>query len=144
MTLVVLNGPNLNMLGARDPQIYGAHTLKDVEALCQERAQAHGLALDFYQSNHEGALVDKIQASRGAVGLVINAGALSHTSIAIHDALELVEAPIIEVHISQVYRRETFRHKSYVSAVATGLIVGLGIAGYGHAIDAIAAHIAQA
>lgn len=137
MKIVVINGPNLNMLAVRDSHVYGASTLEDVERLCTDAAAQFDASVTFVQSNSEGALVDAIHAARGCDGLVINAGAYSHTSIAIHDALELIEAPIMEVHISQVFRREAFRHHSYVSLQATAVIVGLGIRGYGVAIAAL-------
>ena len=138
MQISVINGPNLNLLGSREPQIYGAHTLADVEDLCRQTADCFGGAVTFTQSNGEGRLIDAIQAAKDCDGLVINAGAYSHTSIAIHDALAALSIPIIEVHISQVYQREEFRHHSYVSRQATGLIVGLGIQGYAMAIEALA------
>lgn len=138
MKIVVINGPNLNALGTRDAAIYGTHTLADVEQLCQETAAKYGASVTCIQSNSEGALVDAIHEARGCDGLIINAGAYTHTSIAIHDALELIAAPIMEVHISQVYRREDFRHHSYVSRQATGVLIGLGIRGYAFAIEAIA------
>lgn len=137
--MVVINGPNLNMLGLRQPEIYGAARLADVEALCRQEAAALGLAVECFQSNHEGALVDRIQSCRGsAAGIVINPGAYSHTSIAILDALLAADVPAIEVHISNIYRREAFRQHSYVSAAAAGVICGLGIAGYGLALRALA------
>ena len=138
MKIAVLNGPNLNMLGHRDPDTYGQETIQDIEALCAARCSAHGFSLDFFQSNYEGALVEKIQASRDAAALIINAGGYSHSSIALHDALEILTVPIIEVHISNIHAREGFRRHSYVSLQATGLIVGLGAKGYGLAIDAAA------
>lgn len=141
MRIGILNGPNLNMLGSRDVAIYGSTTLSQVEALCAERCAQHGFDLDFFQSNHEGALVDQIQAWRGHAGLIINAGALSHTSIAIPDALELADGPIVEVHISNIHGREPFRHHSFISSVATGLIVGMGANGYALAIDGLAAQL---
>jgi len=135
----VINGPNLNMLGLRQPEIYGAARLADVEALCRQEGAVLGLSVDCFQSNHEGALVDRIQACRGtARGIVINPGAYSHTSVAIVDALMAAEVPAIEVHISNIHRREAFRHHSYVSAVASGIIVGLGIQGYALALSALA------
>jgi 3-dehydroquinate dehydratase-2 len=137
--IFVLNGPNLNLLGTREPQLYGATTLADIEALCHARAGALGLAVSFRQSNYEGQLVDWIhEAITGADGIVINPAALTHTSIAIHDALKNVKAPIIELHITNVHQREAFRHLSYVSLVATATMAGFGAAGYGLAIEAIA------
>jgi 3-dehydroquinate dehydratase-2 len=138
----VLNGPNLNMLGLRQPKVYGRATLADVEKLCRERAAALGLAVDFRQTNHEGELVGWIQeARRAAAGIVINAGAYTHTSVAVLDALLTAEKPVIEVHISNVFRREPFRHHSYISPAAIGVIVGLGPMGYGLALEALAGHI---
>ena len=138
-TVVVLNGPNLNLLGAREPEVYGRETLADVEQLCRKAAAEGGLSVDFRQSNHEGVLVDAVHEVRTtAVGLVVNAGALTHTSIALRDALATVEAPVIEVHISNVHAREEFRHHSFLSAVADGVIVGCGTQGYAFAIARIA------
>jgi 3-dehydroquinate dehydratase-2 len=139
-TVVVLNGPNLNLLGEREPEVYGSETLADVEALCTTAVAEAGLALDFRQSNHEGVLVDAIHEVRSsAAGIVINAGALTHTSIALRDALAAVSVPVIEVHISNVHAREAFRHHSYLSAVADGVIVGCGTQGYELAIARVAA-----
>ena len=138
-TVVVLNGPNLNLLGEREPEVYGHETLADVEALCGQAAAHAGLGLDFRQSNHEGVLVDAIHEVRAsAAGIVINAGALTHTSIALRDALAAVAAPVIEVHISNVHAREHFRHHSYLSAVCDGVIVGCGTQGYALAIARLA------
>lgn len=138
-TLLVLNGPNLNLLGTREPDIYGHDTLADVEALCREAAAAAGYGIEFLQSNHEGVLIDAIHEARGAIaGIVLNPGALTHTSIAIADALSGVQLPVIEVHISNVHRREEFRHHSFVSAVATSIIVGAGVNGYKLAIEQLA------
>ena len=140
--ILVLNGPNLNMLGVRDPKTYGADTLADIQALCREAAKADGLELDFRQSNVEGELVTWIQQARGAVaGVVINPAAYSHTSIAIPDALRMLDVPIIEVHLSNIHAREAFRHHSYVSAVASAVICGLGAMGYRLAIVALAEKI---
>jgi 3-dehydroquinate dehydratase-2 len=114
-TLLVLNGPNLNMLGTREPAVYGKETLADVEAQCRAVAQAHGLGLEFEQTNHEGQMIDWIHQARGRIaGIVINPGAWTHTSIALHDALVAAEVPVLEVHISNVHKRESFRHHSYV------------------------------
>lgn len=141
--VVVINGPNLNMLGLRQPEIYGAARLEDVEALCRREGDALGLSIECFQSNHEGLLVDRIQACRGAAqGIVINPGAYSHTSIAILDALLASELPAVEVHITNIFRREAFRHHSHVSAVAAGVICGFGIRGYALALQALAAIIA--
>ena len=139
----VINGPNLNLLGSREPEIYGRTTLADIEAETRKRAAALGLSVEFRQSNHEGELVDWLQEARTkAVAVVLNAGAYTHTSVALHDALKAVEAPIIEVHISNPYKREPFRHTSFVSPVATGVICGVGALGYSLAIEAIASLIA--
>ena len=138
-TIFVLNGPNLNMLGVREPQLYGTDTLADIEAACAERAGELGLDIDFRQSNHEGQIVDWIQEARqGADGVVINPAGLTHTSVAVHDALKLLEVPVIEVHLSNIHRREEWRHHSYISLVATGVIMGLGSQGYLLALDAMA------
>jgi 3-dehydroquinate dehydratase-2 len=130
-TVFVLNGPNLNLLGQRQPEIYGAETLADVEAACRAAAEAAGLGLNFRQSNHEGVQVDWIHEARGsAAGIVINPGAYTHTSVAILDALNAYDGPVIEVHISNVHRREAFRQHSYVSLRADGVIAGCGTEGY--------------
>ncbi len=137
--VLVLNGPNLNLLGAREPEIYGRQTLADVEAACRERAAGRGLELEFRQSNREGELVEWIQQARGEHdAIVINAGAYTHTSVAILDALLAAELPVIEVHLSNLFRRESFRHHSYVSRAAIGLICGFGPEGYLLALDALA------
>lgn len=140
--LLVLNGPNLNMLGTRQPEVYGHATLADVVALCEKTAAAHGLTVKAEQSNHEGQLIDWIHQARGvASGIVINPGGLTHTSVALRDALVIPEVPIIEVHISNVHAREEFRHHSFVSPIANGVIAGLGIDGYRFAIERLAALI---
>ena len=137
-TILVLNGPNLNLLGVREPSIYGNETLAEIEESCLERCAELELKLDFRQSNHEGELVTWIQDARGtAAGIVINAAALSHTSIAIFDALKSAELPIVEVHLSNIFKREPFRHTSYVSMAADGVICGLGPQGYLLALDAL-------
>jgi 3-dehydroquinate dehydratase-2 len=135
--LLVINGPNLNLLGTREPEVYGRTTLADIEAELGALASAAGATLDCFQSNHEGALVDRIQqaARDGVEFIVINAGALTHTSIAVRDALAGVAIPFVEVHISNVHRREPFRHHSYLSDLAVGVIVGLGVRGYRAAIE---------
>ena len=141
-TVFVLNGPNLNLLGVREPSIYGRDTLGDVEERCTARAAALGLEIDFRQSNHEGQLVDWIQEAReSADGIILNAGALTHTSVALLDALSAAVLPVIEVHLSNIFRRESFRHHSYVSLAANGVICGLGAQGYEFALDAIASLI---
>lgn len=137
-TVVVLNGPNLNLLGERQPEIYGHETLADVEEMCRDRADELGMDLDFRQTNHEGVFIDAIHEVRGsAVGLVVNAGGWTHTSVAIRDALAAVTAPVIEVHISDVHAREDFRRFSYISDVAETVIVGRGVRGYVEAVDAL-------
>ena len=141
--LFILNGPNLNLLGSREPEIYGIETLQDIEALCRKTAKAHGFAIEFRQTNHEGVLVDQVQESgRVASGLILNAGAYTHTSIALLDALKALAIPVIEVHLSNPAKRETFRHISYVAPAATGLICGFGAHGYALAVDAMAGLIA--
>jgi len=139
-TIFVLNGPNLNMLGKREPALYGTGTLADIEALCAARAKELGLKIDFRQDNREGVLVDWIQeAGDKASGIVLNAGAYTHTSIAIHDAIRGSGLPTIEVHLSNIFAREAFRHHSFVSPVAKGMICGLGPQGYVLALEALAA-----
>lgn len=139
--LVVLNGPNLNLLGEREPEVYGHETLADVEALCLARTQELGWELDFRQTNHEGVMIDAIhEVRRSALGLVVNAGGWTHTSVAIRDALAAVACPVIEVHISDVHAREGFRTFSYIADVATAVIVGRGTAGYVEAIDTVRQH----
>lgn len=136
--LLILNGPNLNLLGLREPHIYGHTTLDDLNALCLDEAKRWGLTLECRQSNHEGVLVDWIQQVRiDFDGLIINPAAYSHTSIALMDALSAIEKPIVEVHLSNIHKREDFRHLSYVSKVAQGVICGLGVDGYRYAIQAI-------
>jgi 3-dehydroquinate dehydratase-2 len=137
--VLVLNGPNLNMLGKREPGIYGAGTLADIERACRETGEKLGLAVDFRQSNHEGELVTWIQETLdGAEGIVINPGAYTHTSVALQDAIRAAGRPVIEVHISNIFAREAFRHHSYVSPVAAGIICGLGPRGYLLALEALA------
>lgn len=137
--ILLLNGPNLNLLGTREPHIYGSQTLADVEAACKKHAKALKLACDCHQSNTEGELVNWIQEARQHhAGIILNAGAYTHTSVAIRDALIGCGKPVIEVHISNIFKREEFRHHSYISDVAAGLICGLGTQGYLLAIDAMA------
>ena len=143
--IAVLNGPNLNMLGLRQPEIYGGATLDDVESLCAETAERLGLAIDFRQTNGEGELVSWVQECRGrAAGIVINPAGFTTTSIALLDALLAVELPAIEIHITNIHRREDFRHRSYVSRAATGVICGLGVRGYALALTAMADLIEEA
>ena len=142
-TIHILNGPNLNLLGQRQPEIYGRETLEDVERLCGELARTVGLSLRFEQSNAESGLIDLIHEARGeAAAIIINPGAYSHTSIAILDALNTFEGPVIEVHISNIHKREAFRHHSYVSLRADGVIAGCGIEGYQLALRRIATLLA--
>lgn len=145
-TIYVLNGPNLNLLGTREPEVYGSATLKDVETLCRTTAERYGLAVEFRQSNAEGDLVDWIQeAGRNkAAGLLINAGGYTHTSVAIHDALAAVKLPVVEVHISNIFARESFRHHSYISKIAFAVLAGFGIDGYRLAISGLANRIGAA
>lgn len=143
-TVFVLNGPNLNMLGLREPGVYGTTTLKDIEAAVRETADRLGFEIDFRQSNHEGVLVDWIQEAREkACGIVVNPGAYTHTSVALHDAFKAVGLPVIEVHISNIFARESFRHHSYVSPVASGVLCGLGPHGYELALEALARIVAR-
>ena len=138
-TILVLNGPNLNLLGTREPEKYGTATLADVERLAQDAGAGHGLEVECFQSNHEGALVDAIHAARGtAVGIVINAGAYTHTSIAIRDAISAVQLPAVEVHITNVHAREEFRHQSYLAGVCQAVIAGAGTLGYRFAVEYLA------
>jgi len=141
--IYVLNGPNLNLLGKREPAIYGHASLNDVRSRAEERANAVGLAIDFRQSNDEGELVDWVQEAREkASGIIVNAGAYSHTSIALLDALQAAELPVIEVHLSNIFRRETYRQHSYISLAAKGVICGLGPKGYELALEAMAETLA--
>jgi 3-dehydroquinate dehydratase II len=137
-SILLLNGPNLNLLGTREPEVYGRATLADVEASAKALGAARGITVECFQSNHEGALIDRIHAARqGGTGwIVINPGGLTHTSVALRDALAGVALPFIEVHVSNVHRREPFRQHSYVSELAAGVIVGFGVAGYAMAVNA--------
>ncbi|MFD0758178.1 type II 3-dehydroquinate dehydratase [Arthrobacter ulcerisalmonis] len=138
-TILVINGPNLNLLGTREPEKYGTSTLADVEQLAADAAAAHGFAVQCVQSNHEGVLLDAIHAAREtAVGIVINAGAFTHTSVALRDALAAVQLPAVEVHITNVHQREEFRHHSYLSGVCAAVIVGAGVTGYRLAVEYLA------
>ena len=142
-TVYVLNGPNLNLLGTREPETYGSDTLADVEDLCRKAAAPYGLEVDCRQSNREGELIDFIQeaGARKAAGIVINGGGYSHTSIAIHDALKAVSIPSVEVHVSNVYAREPFRHHSFIAKATFASLTGFGIEGYRLAIAGLAAKI---
>ena len=143
-TILVLNGPNLNLLGTREPTLYGSQTLADVEAICEQACTTHGFKLDFRQSNHEGVLVDAIQeagcaqAAGKLAGVVFNAGAYTHTSVALHDAIKGAGVTVIELHISNVHAREVFRHHSYLSPVSIGVMAGFGVQGYAYAVAALA------
>jgi 3-dehydroquinate dehydratase-2 len=143
-TAFVLNGPNLNLLGMREPAVYGNQTLADVQAICQQACDSHGFALDFRQSNHEGVLVDwlheagRLHASGELAGVVFNAGAYTHTSVALHDAIKGTGILLIELHISNVHAREAFRHHSYISPAAKAVIAGFGVQGYALAIAGLA------
>ena len=142
-SVLVLNGPNLNLLGTRKPEVYGSTTLADVEKMCRDEAQKRGLDVDFRQSNHEGQLIDWIHEFGAAVkagesiGAVYNPGAHTHTSVALHDAIEGASVPVIECHISNVHKREEFRHHSFISPVASGIVVGFGVYGYVLAINGL-------
>ena len=143
-TVLILNGPNLNLLGTREPQVYGDNTLADVEALCQRACAANGFVLDFRQSNHEGVLVDwlheagRAYTSGSLAGVILNAGAYTHTSIALHDAIKGTGLPLIELHISNVHAREAFRHHSFISPAAKAVMAGFGINGYALAVAGLA------
>ena len=139
-TIYVLNGPNLNLLGTREPEIYGHETLDDIAAMLDDRARELGLTIDLRQSNHEGHLVDWLHEARaeGAVAVILNAGALTHTSVALYDAIKAISLPVIEVHLSNPHAREAFRHHSFISPVARGVICGLGAQGYLLALEAAA------
>ena len=137
--IYVLNGPNLNLLGSREPDVYGHETLEDVRARCERKAAKLGFAVDFRQSNHEGELVAWIQEAREkAAGVIVNAGAFTHSSIAMLDALLASELPCVEVHLSNIFRRESFRHNSYISKAAKAVIAGFGVDGYALAITGLA------
>lgn len=139
-SLLILNGPNLNLLGTRQPQVYGQTTLGDIEAMCQTHAKDHSIA--FEQSNHEGVLIDAIHSAKGAhAGIILNAGAYTHTSIALGDAIRSVELPVVELHLSNIHAREAFRHISHIAPVALGQICGFGAQGYLLAIDALLGHL---
>ncbi|MEE8332904.1 MAG: type II 3-dehydroquinate dehydratase [Alphaproteobacteria bacterium] len=136
---MIVNGPNLNLLGIREPEIYGRDTLDDIRLACESHGVTLGLEIDLRQSNSEGALIDWIQEARGAcAGLIINPAAYTHSSVAIMDALQVLDAPVVELHLSNIFKREAFRHHSYVSPVAAGLICGFGAHGYILALDAMA------
>lgn len=142
ISILILNGPNLNLLGTRQPEIYGHTTLGDIETMCKTHAEKIGVRLAFEQSNHEGALVDHIHAARGTHdGIILNAGAYTHTSIALMDAIASAQLPTIELHLSNVHAREDFRHTSYIAKVAVGIICGFGAQGYPLAMGALQTHL---
>ncbi|HCI07563.1 type II 3-dehydroquinate dehydratase [Ascidiaceihabitans sp.] len=141
-SFLVLNGPNLNLLGTRQPEVYGTTTLSDIEEDCVAYGTEIGISVSCLQSNHEGELVDAIHAAKGTfTGIILNAGAYTHTSIALRDAISSVELPVIELHLSNIHAREEFRHTSFIAAVAIGQICGFGAAGYRLAIDALSGHL---
>ncbi|MEL6520500.1 MAG: type II 3-dehydroquinate dehydratase [Pseudomonadota bacterium] len=141
-SLLVLNGPNLNLLGQRQPEVYGSVTLAEIEAQCHEMAERLGISVTFGQTNHEGDLVDAIHSAREMYqGIVLNAGAYTHTSIAIMDAISSTQIPVVELHLSNIHAREAFRHTSYIAPVAVGQICGFGPAGYSLAITALVGHL---
>lgn len=140
--ILVLNGPNLNMLGTRQPEVYGTLTLSDIEDQCRAQADAQGSSVDFLQSNHEGELIEAIHGARGRFdGIILNAGAFTHTSVALMDAISSAGVPVVEVHLSNIHAREPFRHTSYVAPVAVGQICGFGVQGYILAMVALANHV---
>lgn len=144
-SILILNGPNLNLLGTRQPEVYGPTTLDDIEALCRARAKALGVEMTFVQSNHEGELVDHLHNARGVhAGVVLNAGAYTHTSVALMDAISSIMVPVVELHLSNIHAREEFRQKSFIAPVAVGQICGFGAAGYPLAMDAILTYIGDA
>ena len=142
--ILILNGPNLNLLGTRQPEVYGPTTLAEVEALCHEKARSLEVDIAFAQSNHEGAMIDLLHAARGVHdGIILNAGAYTHTSVALMDAISSIMLPVIELHLSNIHAREAFRQQSYIAPVAIGQICGFGAAGYPLAMDAMVSHLTK-
>ncbi|WP_019953683.1 type II 3-dehydroquinate dehydratase [Yoonia vestfoldensis] len=140
--LLILNGPNLNLLGTRQPEVYGPVTLQDIENMCAAKAETLGVTMDFVQSNHEGVLIDKLHAARGVHdGIILNAGAYTHTSVALMDAVSSIMVPVVELHLSNIHAREAFRHTSYIAPVAIGQICGFGAAGYPLAMEALVGYL---
>lgn len=143
-SILILNGPNLNLLGTRQPEVYGPTTLADIEALCLEKAKALGVQIVFVQSNHEGEMIDMLHGARGVhAGVILNAGAYTHTSVALMDAISSIMLPVVELHLSNIHAREAFRQKSYIAPVAVGQICGFGAAGYPLAMDALVYYIGR-
>ncbi|PXW70354.1 3-dehydroquinate dehydratase [Loktanella sp. PT4BL] len=143
-SILILNGPNLNLLGTRQPEVYGPTTLADIEALCLEKAKALGVQIVFVQSNHEGEMIDMLHGARGVhAGVILNAGAYTHTSVALMDAISSIMLPVVELHLSNIHAREAFRQKSYIAPVAVGQICGFGAAGYPLAMDALVSYIGR-
>jgi 3-dehydroquinate dehydratase-2 len=143
-SILILNGPNLNLLGTRQPEVYGPTTLSDIEGLCRAKAQDLGIDMVFVQSNHEGEIIDHLLGARGVhAGVILNAGAYTHTSVALMDAISSIMVPVIELHLSNIHAREAFRQKSFIAPVAVGQICGFGAAGYPLAMDAILSYIGE-
>ncbi|MEM9787964.1 MAG: type II 3-dehydroquinate dehydratase [Pseudomonadota bacterium] len=142
--ILILNGPNLNLLGTRQPEVYGPTTLADIQAMCEDKAQALGLVMDFQQTNHEGEMIDAIHGARGNyAGIILNAGAYTHTSVALMDAISSAMVPVVELHLSNIHAREEFRKTSFIAPVAIGQICGFGAAGYPLAIDALMSYLGE-